>query len=136
MANELKDIRLYTVRVTENCVHSRIEAKSANEAIAIANRHRKEKDVYDVQCAKVYEDSVFTETTGDKSEKDTDIFEIKIRGTKPEAVDKLKKLIAEFIGGPAVEFEYGEIASSVERIHVARQVAYMCDDLGLIVEAL
>lgn len=136
MAKELKDIRLYNVRTTENCYHSGIEAKSANEAIAIATKHSKEKDVYDVQCEKIYEDSVYTETSGDKSENDTDIFEIKIRGTKPEAVDKLKKLIAEFIGGPAVEFEYGEAASSIERIRVARQAAYMCDDLGLMVEAL
>lgn len=134
MATELKNIRLYTVRTAENVYHSGIEASTANEAIEIATRHGKDKTIYDATCQKIYEGSIGTETVGETSKRSNDIFEIRIRGTNAKVVDKLKELLAKFINGPMVSFEYGD--NDEDRKDAARNLAYEIDNLGLTVESL
>lgn len=136
MAKELTDKRLYCVRTRENCFNSGIEAGSAQEAIKRVTKRTGEEPVYDVTCEKIYESSIGTETNSEKARSSNGIFEIKVRGTDKWAVDKLQELIAKLIGGPAVAFEFGEEACSIERIRVARELERFIEDLELSVEGL
>lgn len=101
----LEKNRLFNVRVGErgNMVYSGIEAATAEEAISKSSR-RPDDPVVAVESAPIYSASLGLET--DQADKpETSIFEINVRGTDEESVERLRDAIARAIGGMAVEFE-------------------------------
>ena len=101
---KLEKTRLFNVRCGEkgNYIFSGIEATTAEEAIRKSSR-REGQIVSQVDSEPIYTAGLDCETDEeDKSE--NSIFEITVRGTDEESVEKLRDAIALAIGGMAVEF--------------------------------
>ena len=100
----LEKTRLFNVRCNAgaNVIYSGIEAETAEEAIRESGKGAGQI-VSQVDSEPIYTAGLGLETDEeDKSE--NSIFEIKIRGTDEETVEKLRDAIALAIGGMAVEF--------------------------------
>lgn len=106
MSTKIESNRLFTVYFgkNKNLSISHIEAKNATEAIEQAK-----KDCYtSLDCTAVESNAIYTGKLGIDCDSnihdDGAVFEIVVRGTNAEKVEKLKKAIALAIGGYAVEF--------------------------------
>ena len=104
----LEKTRLFNVRCNAgaNVIYSGIEAETAEEAIRKSGKGAGQI-VSAVDSEPIYRAGLDVETEDWSNENDTgtSIFEIQIRGTNAETVDKLKEAIALAIGGMAVAFE-------------------------------
>lgn len=107
------DTRLFTVKFgnNKNIQHSGIEAKSIDEARAIAEADSKDTAV-EVTSEPIYKSSISIES-------DT-IFEISIKGIDQKKVDRFTELLAKFIGGPAVDMAYPTDVSSTYNARIRR----------------
>ena len=104
----LEKTRLFNVRcgAGANVIYSGIEAETAEDAIRKSGKGVGQT-VTAVDSEPIYTAGLDVETEDWDNENDTgtSIFEIKVRGTNPELVDKLKEAIALAVGGMAVAFE-------------------------------
>ena len=105
MAN-LEKTRLFNVRcgAKANVIYSQIEAVTAEEAIRKSPR-REDQIVAQVDSEPIFNASIGVETDASEHDTGNSIFEINVRGTDEESVEKLRDAIARAIGGMAVEFE-------------------------------
>ena len=88
----------------KNVVVSGILAETCARAQQIAAQKYSDK-IVEMKSKRVYEDSIDLEF----GENDSDeVFAINIQGTSKDKVEELKRAIALMIGGPAVDFTYGE----------------------------
>lgn len=104
---KLEKNRLFSVHCCSDgkTIYSGIEAETAEEAISKSSRHEGQI-VSQVISEPIYAASIGLETENLENGSDTgnSIFDITIRGTNEEAVNKLKEALALAIGGMAVEF--------------------------------
>ena len=106
MSTKIESNRLFTVHFGEkkNFSVSMIEAKNATEAIEQAKKDFHEPlDCTAVESSAIYSGAIGIECDSDVHDEGA-VFEIVVRGTNVEKVEKLKKAIALAIGGYAVEF--------------------------------
>lgn len=99
--------RLFTVRCGKDgsCLFTQIEAKTAQEAIDKVDCVKSGKEIVtDVTSEPIYCADLGLECTDEAAPSDTSVFEIAVRGTNEELVDKLRDAIAQAIGGMAVEY--------------------------------
>ena len=99
--------RLFTVRCGKNgkFLYSRIEAKTAQEAIDKVDCAKSGKEIVSgVTSEPIYHAGLDLECTEEAAQSDTSAFEITVRGTNEQLVDKLRDAIAQAIGGMAVEY--------------------------------
>ena len=88
----------------KNITVSGILAKTGEQALQIAAKTYGD-EIVEMKSKPVYEDSINLEF----GENDSDeVFAINIQGTSKDKVEELKRAIALMIGGPAVDFTYGE----------------------------
>ena len=90
----------------KNIIVSGILAKTGERALQIAaKQYGNETGIVEMKSKPVYEDGIDLEF----GENDADeVFAINIQGTSKDKVEELKRAIALMIGGPAVDFKYGE----------------------------
>lgn len=114
MSVKTESNRLFNVYFGENKYVSvtQIEAKNASEAIERAKKtFNTSFECTSVESKTIYNGVVETECGASGLDEDA-VFEIVVRGTNAEKVEKLKKAIALAIGGIAVEFS--DISSNDE----------------------
>ena len=112
MATKIESNRLFTVYFGENklLTVTQIEAKNAIEAI----EHAKSRTGTKLDCTAVESSAIYSAPIGiecdDKNDGDeNDVFEIVVRGTNAEKVERMKKAIALAIGGIGVtELDHGD----------------------------
>lgn len=106
MTIKIEPNRVFNVYFGEkkNCSVSMIEAKDATEAIEQAKKDfHTSLDCTAVESSAIYSGSIGIECDSNVHDEGA-VFEIVVRGTNAEKVEKLKKAIALAIGGYAVEF--------------------------------
>ena len=114
MSIKTESNRLFNVYFGENKDVSvtNIEAKNATEAIERAKKtFNTSFECTSVESKAIYKGAVELECGASDLDEDA-VFEIVVRGTNAEKVEKLKKAIALAIGGIAVEFS--DISSNDE----------------------
>lgn len=118
MANKIKNLNLYTVRVRPATYASQIEAQSDEEAVAKAVKCVGGSSLEHSIVSKepIYEETIGIQCDEDKSE--SAVFEIQVRGVDGAKVDQLAKAIYTFIGGPGMsEEDYRKIHSSTPLVN-------------------
>lgn len=114
MSIKTESNRLFNVYFGEdkNVSVTRIEAKNATEAIERAKKtFNTSFECTSVESKAIYEGAVEIECDASGLDEDA-VFEIVVRGTNTEKVEKLKKAIVLAIGGIAAEFS--DISSNGE----------------------
>ena len=124
--------RLFTVHCgkNSNCLYSHIEAKTAQEAIDTVDCAKSGKEIVtSVTSEPIFHAGIDIECTEEAAPSDAAVFDITVRGTDEKLVNKLRDVIAQAIGGMAVD--YADLTSDEGRALQRATTEYGLNVIGM-----